>query len=227
MIFFPADRLSLILFVIFSGLMLASLVFALQKAKAALKYERGLALYLIAFSAIVGSGLALKYIVPVAPILFLSVIFLAILLGASSAGRAIAFTFSLPMLVGFQAFRLPLEIILHHWAEIRTVPETMTWTGQNWDIITGIVSLLACPFVGKSRVLAWATQIIGIALLINVIRVVILSSPLPFAWPLENPLQLIFYLPYALIGPLFVGMAIFGHWVTVRKLLAFHSHPPL
>lgn len=49
-------------------------------------------------------------------------------------------------------------------------------------------------------------------------RVAIMSSPLPFAWgPQPPPLLLALHLPYALIGPVCVGGALFGHVVLTRK----------
>jgi hypothetical protein len=48
--------------------------------------------------------------------------------------------------------------------------------------------------------IAWAANLIGFLLLLNVIRVAILSSPLPFAWNVQPPLLLALHLPYAYIG---------------------------
>lgn len=125
----------------------------------------------------------------------------------------------LTVLIGFQGFRLPLELILHRWATIGTVPETMTWTGQNFDVISAAVALVTAPLVSKWPCLAWIPSIIGLGLLLNVMRVVVLSSPLPFSWQLHNQLQLIMYLPYALIVPLCVAPALIGHLVVVSYLL--------
>lgn len=160
-----------------------------------------------------------NHFIPAGPILFLSVFTGSIYLAFSKVGTQISDTFSLKFLIGLQAFRFPLELILHHWAETNTIPETMTWTGQNWDVATGVMALLALPFLNKSQKLAWFVQTVGFCLLFNVLRVVMFSSPLPFAWPLQNPLQLIGYLPYALIGPLFVGVALTFHLISFRKLL--------
>lgn len=139
--------------------------------------------------------------------------------GLLAPGRWLATTVPLGFLVGFQAFRLPLELVLHEWAAQGTIPGTMTWTGQNWDIVTGVVSVLAAPFAGRSRAVAWTANLIGAVLLLNVFRVVVLSSPLPFAWPVTPPLLLAFNLPYALIVPVCVGGALFGHIVLTRALL--------
>ena len=139
--------------------------------------------------------------------------------GFSPVGRWLAESVSLGWLVGFQAFRLPLELILHSWAQAGTIPETMTWSGSNWDIITGVTALALAPFATRKVVLAWIANIVGIVLLINVGRVVVLSSPLPFAWHVEPSLQLAFHVPFAWIVPICVGGAIFGHVVLTRALL--------
>jgi hypothetical protein len=54
---------------------------------------------------------------------------------------------------------------------------------------------------------------------LNVMRVVVLSSPLPFGWNVSPPLLLAFHLPYALIAPVCVGGALFGHIVLTRALI--------
>lgn len=125
-------------------------------------------------------------------------------------------------LIGFQAFRFPLELILHSWVEQGTIPETMTWSGQNIDIVSGIVAILGALLIwirpNQARKVAWVVNSIGLLLLINVGRVAMMSSPVPFGWGVEPPLLLAFYLPYVLIVPVCVGGALVGHVVTYRAL---------
>lgn len=149
----------------------------------------------------------------------------AVLAAFSPVGKRLAMGLSLSALVGFQAFRLPLELVLHKWALIGTIPETMTWTGANFDVLSGILALAAAPFVNRFRILGWCFNLIGFILLLNVIRVAILSSPLPFAWKVDPPLQLIFHLPFALIGPVCVAGALAGHIVLTRALLIKKGWP--
>jgi hypothetical protein len=111
--------------------------------------------------------------------------------------------------------------VLHSWAGQGTIPTTMTWTGRNWDIISGIVALLACAVAGNNRRVAWVANVIGLVLLLNVMRVALLSSPVPFGWHVEPPLLLAFHLPYALIGPVCVSGALVGHIVLTRALLRY------
>ena len=105
------------------------------------------------------------------------------------------------------------------WGSTKTIPMTMTWSGQNLDIITGILCLITIPLLNKHKSLVWGVQLISFGLLLNVLRVVIMSSPFPFSWKLETPLIIIGQFPYALIVPGFVGLAFISHLLVFRKLL--------
>lgn len=153
------------------------------------------------------------------PVFFGVVLVVSVGAGLSSFGGKLARAVPLTALVAFQGFRFPLELVLHEWARQGTIPGTMTWTGQNWDIVAGLVALLAAPFAARRRGVAWGANIVGGLLLLNVIRVAVMSSPLPFAWGQQPPLLLALHLPYALIGPVCVGGALFGHLVLTRALL--------
>lgn len=218
--FIQADSLSLTLFVIFAIAMAAVIVYALRFTTQKKSWLSAYAGIVALFSIAAASGLVLKNFVPVGPFLFISLIVFSFALAYSKAGLEIAQNLTLATLIGFQGFRFPLEVILHRWAEYGTVPGTMTWTGQNWDLVTGIVSIIAIPVVNRYRWAAITAQMVGFMLLLNVIRVVLMSSPLPFAWQLKNPILLLAFFPYVLIGPLFVMPALIGHLITFRKLFA-------
>lgn len=153
------------------------------------------------------------------PVFFGGVLVVSVGAGLSPLGARFAGAVPLTALVAFQAFRLPLELVLHAWAGQGTIPATMTWTGQNLDVVSGLVALAATPFVARRRGVAWGVNLVGAALLLNVVRVALLSSPVPFGWGQQPPLLLAFHLPYALIGPVCVGGALFGHVVLTRALL--------
>ena len=138
--------------------------------------------------------------------------------GLSPIGRWLSLL-PLSALVAFQAFRLPLELVLHSWVAQGVIPATMTWSGRNWDVISGVVALVVAPFCRRSIILAWIANGIGLALLINVMRVAVLSSPLSFGWPVEPKLELIYHVPYALIIPICIGSALIGHIALTRALL--------
>lgn len=220
--FHPASLPSVLAFRLIVAAVVAAFLWAVHRA-----YGRGrtltitlvlLFLWLGALSGLVASGRMSGLPFQGLPFFFGPILLISAGAALSPFGGRIARAVPVAALVGFQAFRLPLELVLHSWAAQGTIPGTMTWTGQNWDIVSGIAALLAAPFAGRYPGVARAANIIGFALLINVLRVAILSSPFPFGWGQQPPLLLALHLPYALIGPVCVGGALFGHIVLTRAL---------
>jgi len=179
----------------------------------------GLILWLMFVSAVVGSGSLAASPMPSLMLFMVGSNLVAIALALSPIGGWLATGLAVRTLVAFQIFRLPLELVLHQWAESGTIPQTMTWSGYNFDIISGVLALAVTLFAGTNRLAAWMFNIVGFSLLANVIRVAVMSLPLPFAWGTNPPLMLGFHLPYALIVPVCVGGAMAGHIVLTRALL--------
>jgi hypothetical protein len=231
MYFIPANSSSLIAFLSVVAAVLFAVVWSVQYTYRSFKITAAFAVilgvWLGAQSALVASGRMTSLPLNGLPFFFGPVLLVWAGLALSPIGYRLASTIPIAVLVGFQAFRLPLELILHSWFTQGTIPETMTWSGQNWDIISGIAALICAPLANRSRVAARLANIIGLALLLNVMRVAILSSPVPFGWRTQPPLLLAFHLPYALIVPVCVGGALFGHIVLTRALWRSPSpHPP-
>ena len=218
--FHPADTMSLALFCLFSVIMGGILYREFFQRGAHSKQIIGFTSMLIIVSMFAAAGIFERYVFPLVPIFLFMLVGSAVAFGFSEFGRKVAEHRSLSILVGFQSFRLPLELILHHWAGSDVIPETMTWSGQNWDVITGILAVVIAPIANRSKAAVFAFNLIGSLLLLNVARVVIFSLPLPISWGLENPLQLPFHFPYILIAPLFVWPAFFAHVVLWRKMLS-------
>jgi hypothetical protein len=141
----------------------------------------------------------------------------------SPLGRRMAAHLSLPMLVGFQAFRWPLELVLHGWYREGVLPVQMTFEGSNFDILTGVLA------VGTAAGLrygwlppwsAWIFNLVGLALLGAVVRIAVLSSPVPLRTYLHEPTVLLaFHAPFVWIISICVAGALFGHVLTFRALL--------
>lgn len=147
----------------------------------------------------------------------------AVALALSPVGGRLARGVPLAWLVGFQAFRLPLEVVLHDWAEQGSIPWVMTWSGRNLDVVAGVVSLAAGLWLARrpSPAVAWGATVVSLGLLLNVIYTALGAAPLPVPWAFhsEPPLWLVFYLPYAWIVTVCVAGAMAGHLVTIRALL--------
>ncbi|HFE45265.1 MAG TPA: hypothetical protein ENJ18_07185 [Nannocystis exedens] len=155
---------------------------------------------------------------PAMPIFLLACLIAALLFSFSRAGLAIADNTPIWALVGFQGFRLPLEIVLHLWYGEGVMPVQMTWSGANIDVVSGIVALLLAPFARRSRIAAWIAGSVGLALLFNVIRIAIRSMPTPLlGYP--DPMLAPLYLPINYIASVCVVGALIGHMLLFRRLL--------
>ena len=179
----------------------------------------GSCLWIGLFCGVVASGKVAESPFPRLMIVFGTVNIVTLVFAFSDIGKKIARGTPLYLLAGFQIFRFPLELVLHSWAIQGVIPMTMTWEGSNWDIVSGVMGGIAWIFGRQSKSIVWIANAVGLVLLLNVMRVAILSSPLPFAWEVQPPLLLGFYLPYALIVPVCVGGALAGHVILTRALL--------
>jgi len=213
--FVPADRISLLIFLIINAVVLGCVLYSVRKSK---NIKLGILLWAFAFSLISLSGILDKKPFPILPLMMFAMIFGVILFIHSKVGRQLSVSLSVFQLIAFQSFRFPLELVLHRWSNEGVIPETMTWTGRNFDIISGLFALIVLPWVSRSKPLAWTFNIIGLMLLINVCRVAILSSPLPFSWHTNPPLLLAMHFPYNLILPICVSGALAGHIILTHKL---------
>ena len=155
----------------------------------------------------------------VLPVIFLSTVALA----CSSYGRRIAHSVPTFALILFQAFRLPLELILHHWGQTQVIPLAMTFHGSNFDIITGTSAIIAGIYLWfnpRALGVAWGFNVIGAGLLVAVMIIAVRSMPLFVqSEPVSPPLVLVYHLPYAWILPFCVATALFGHIVLFRRLV--------
>lgn len=145
-------------------------------------------------------------------------------LGASRLGRQLAAA-PLGLLVGLHAFRLPLELVMHRAATEGTMPAQMTYTGSNFDIVTGatavVVALLAW-FEVAPRWLLVAWNALGTALLTLILGVAIASLP-AFAAFGSEPARLntwIAYFPFVWLPAGLVSAAVLGHVLLWRRLLS-------
>jgi len=98
----------------------------------------------------------------------------------------------------------------------------MTYEGQNFDVLTGLLALLLGPLIyaGKlARRAVLAFNLVGLGLLVNVGSIAVRSSPVPLRTFLnEPPVLLALNAPYTWIVPVCVGGALFGHLLGFRRL---------
>jgi len=156
-------------------------------------------------------------------LLLIAIVALAVLIVLSPLGARIADTTPLWMLVGVQAFRLPLELAMHAMAERGVMPAQMTYTGRNFDIVTGasailVAGLLLAGRAGRRLVLAW--NVLGLALLVNVVIVAIVSTPIFRMFGDDQLNVFVTYPPFVWLPAVMVLAALAGHLLIFRALRA-------
>lgn len=157
---------------------------------------------------------------PLMPLVATSLV-LSTTLALSRFGRLLAEGLPLAVLVGFQAFRLPLELILHRLGVDGVLPVQMTFDGMNYDIVTAVLAVPVAVWAAFGRppravVLAW--NAIGLALLLTIVTVAILSTPGPLRAFVNEPANtIVATLPFVWLPTVLVQMAWIGHLLVLRR----------
>lgn len=147
---------------------------------------------------------------------------IATVIAFSGFGTRLMRGLPLAWLVGFQGFRFPLELVMHRAAEEGVMPIQMSYSGQNFDIVSGVTAIvvawsLSLGYAGKRTL--WLWNILGSVLLVNILVVAILSLPTFAAWG-PNQLNLwITHPPFVWLPTVLVPLALIGHLLLWRTLL--------
>jgi hypothetical protein len=150
-----------------------------------------------------------------------AILVLGVVVAASALGTRLARGLPLAALVGVQAFRLPLELVMHRAYEEGIMPVQMSYSGRNFDIVTGITAALLGAWLARRPVPGWvvgAWNLLGLALLVNVVTVAILATPV-FRWFGDEHLNVwVTYPPFVWLPAVMVTAAWAGHLVIWRRL---------
>jgi hypothetical protein len=145
-----------------------------------------------------------------------------IILAFSFIGSRLAAGISLAGLVGYQVFRVPLEWVLHELYSEGVIPVQMTFAGRNFDIATGLLAAALALWLLKGPRTVWLVfiwNIIGLALLVNIVVIAILSTPVPFRYFMNEPANLLpSTFPYVWLPTFLVQAALFGHLLVFRAI---------
>ena len=152
--------------------------------------------------------------------------FLALLLlSFLAAGRRWLDGLALRSLTWVHAARVPVELVLWGLFLDGTVPELMTFTGGNPDILAGLSAPLAAHLTraahqrGRRRwLLAW--NVVSLLLLLNIVTRGLLSGPSPFQrFGLEIPDFALTHVPYVWLPSLIVPIVLLSHVSAIRQLI--------
>jgi len=154
-------------------------------------------------------------------LLLAGILIVSFTLAFGPAGRNLAAHAPLWALVAVQSFRLPLELSMHAMYERGIMPIQMTYTGRNFDIVTGttavvVAALVGTGFGGRRLVAAW--NVVGFALLLNIVVVAVLSTPAFAYFGADQLNTFVTYLPFVWLPAVMVAAALAGHLIIARAL---------
>jgi hypothetical protein len=174
---------------------------------------------------IAASGVLRRFDVTPPPfaVLVLAIGVVGIAVPCSALGTLLVRGLPLWALVGFQVFRLPLELVMHQAYLERVMPVQMSYSGLNYDIVTGITAGVLGLWLYRDRVRHWivvAWNLLGFALLVNVVTIAIASTPV-FRWFGDDRLNVfVTYPPFVWLPAILVPAALMGHILVWRRMRA-------
>lgn len=187
------------------------------------------AVLLLAYLAVPGllarSGALDRYAPLPAPALVLVLALSAgtIWLTLSRWGTALITAVPMAAVVALQAFRIPVEWVLHRLYAEGVIPVEMSYSGLNFDIVSGVSGLLLGAWLLSGRkaprglVLAW--NIMGLLLLTNIVAIAVLSTPVPFRRFVDGPANLLpSTFPFVWLPSFLVQVALGSHLLVFRAL---------
>jgi len=150
---------------------------------------------------------------------------LIIVLLTTKPGTRFTDSLSLSKLTLVHIVRLPVEIILFLLASHKLVPELMTFTGRNFDIVSGLtapVVYFLCfrdhTLKHKKILLAW--NFICLGLLLNIVVNALLSAPFPIQrFAFDQPNVAVLYFPFTWLPCFIVVLVLFSQLAAIRQLL--------
>lgn len=147
-----------------------------------------------------------------------------LLLFIFSSGRRFIDSLSLKYLTLIHVVRVPVELVLYFLFVYKAVPELMTFTGRNFDILAGLTAPIICYFgyvkqkLNRTILIIW--NIVSLGLLVNIVINALLSAPSPIQqFAFDQPNSAILFFPFSLLPTFIVPVVLFAHLVALRQLL--------
>jgi hypothetical protein len=190
----------------------------------------GLLVVWLAYAGTLGvTGVAGHYDQVPPGLVFLVVPVVAALLALTltSPGSYLARHIPLRLLIGFQVFRVGVELSLHHLSSLGLAPRIMTLEGGNIEIVVALTAPVAAWLATgpTGRRIAWAWNLVGLASLGNVVVRAVLSAPGPLQLiHAEVPDMAILLYPFTFIPGFMAPLALALHILAFRAFARREDH---
>ena len=207
---------------IFTGISLSSFV-AERKRSLKIRILAGLVIWLVIVSGLSISGFVQDFssfpprmmVVLVVPLLVILIITFS-----KSVGEIVKHI-PIENLVRIQVFRVFVEVLLWGLFIENLLPVQMTFEGRNFDVLSGILGLIAALTVAQNRALMILYNVIGLGLLLNILVIAVLSMPTPLRFFMNEPANtIVANFPIVFLPAFLVPLAYTLHFFSLKHLLA-------
>jgi hypothetical protein len=138
----------------------------------------------------------------------------------TTPGAAVSQQIPLRLLLGFQVFRIGVELSLHHLWSLGLAPRTMTLEGGNIEILVAATAPVAAWLALRGqggRKIAWIWNLVGLLSLVNVVVRAVLSAPGPLQFiHAEVPDMAILTYPFTFVPGFMAPLALSLHVLAFR-----------
>ncbi|MCA9644561.1 MAG: hypothetical protein KC492_27910 [Myxococcales bacterium] len=146
---------------------------------------------------------------------------LTIWFARSEQGRRVS-ELPLSWLVGFQGFRVVVELLLHRGYVEGFVPRELTYSGHNFDMLSGVLGIALGIWASKATPPRWVLlgyNVLGLALLGIVVTTAVLAMPTRFQVLHTDPPNVwVAEVPFVWLPTVLVQAALLGHLLLFRRL---------
>lgn len=126
--------------------------------------------------------------------------------------------------------RIPVEFVLYYVFLVGLIPEIMTFSGYNFDILSGISAPVVFYLffikekVSKKFLLYWNFLCLG--LLVNILTIASLSAKTPFQQlAFHQPNIGVTYFPFVWLPAIIVPIVLFSHIASIYQINLHPSRP--
>jgi hypothetical protein len=154
----------------------------------------------------------------------LPALILIMVLFISPAGKRFIDSLPLKLIILLNIVRIPVEVVLYFLFLNKAIPELMTFTGRNFDILAGITAPFLAYFgfrnqkINRNLLLVW--NILCLLLLLNIVFLALFSAQTPFQkFAFDQPNIAIVNFPFSFLPTFIVPAVLFGHLVAIRQLI--------
>ena len=138
----------------------------------------------------------------------------------SNIGARVAAAIPLWLILGFESFRIGVELLLHRLWEDGLVPKLLTYAGGNVDMFVGLSAPIIAWIATRGRLglrLAMGWNVLGLLSLANAAASAVLTGPLKLI-STEVPNVAMGMFPYTFIPGFLAPLAVTLHVLAIRAI---------